>query len=128
MRNWGTCRFIALMCFLALASGGPAWAQPPVETPAPETAQQSGAELADPEFDSGDSLDLVADLIKPLVLAVVFTTVGLVLFALSIWLIVKLSPFSIRREIEEDQNVALGIIVGDMILGMAIILSAAILG
>jgi len=132
MRNWGTCRCIALICFLALASGGPIWAQAVVETPAPpapaDGAPADGAEFAAPEFASGDSLDLVADLIKPLVLAVVFTTVGLVLFAISIWLIVKLSPFSIRREIEEDQNVALGIIVGAMILGMAIILSAAILG
>lgn len=128
MRNWGTCRFVGLMCFLALASGGPAWAQPAAEAPGPAATQQSAAESAGPEFAPSDSLDLVGDLIKPLVLAVVFTTVGLVLFAISIWLIVKLSPFSIRREIEEDQNVALGIIVGAMVLGMAIILSAAILG
>lgn len=123
MRNWGTCRFVALMCFFALVAGGPVWAQPSADTPAPATAEQAGTEFA-----PSNSLDLVGDLVKPLVLAVVFTTVGLVLFAISIWLIVKLSPFSIRREIEEDQNVALGIIVGAMVLGMAIILSAAILG
>ncbi|MEE3369692.1 MAG: DUF350 domain-containing protein [Planctomycetota bacterium] len=128
MRNWGSCRLVALMCFLALMSGGPAWAQPAAETAAPATAEQPGVEFAGSDLAPSDSLDLVGDLVKPLVLAVVFTTVGLVLFAVSIWLIVKLSPFSIRREIEEDQNVALGIIVGAMVLGMAIILSAAILG
>lgn len=76
----------------------------------------------------GSSLDLLSDLVRPLLLAVVFTAVGLLLFFACIFLIVRLAPFSVRREIEEDQNVALGIIVGSMILGIAIILAAALLG
>ncbi|MCO6457517.1 MAG: DUF350 domain-containing protein [Pirellulaceae bacterium] len=76
----------------------------------------------------GGSLDLLSDLVRPLLLAVVFTAVGLLLFFACIFLIVRLAPFSVRREIEEDQNVAVGIIVGSMILGIAIILAAALLG
>ena len=128
MHNWGTVRFVGLTLLVVSMSGVPCWAQTATETPAPGNAAAGGAEIPGPEFAPDNSLDIVGDLIKPLVLAVVFTSVGLVLFAISIWLIVKLSPFSIRREIEEDQNVALGIIVGAMVLGMAIILSAAILG
>ena len=114
MRNWGSCWFVWLLLLFVLALGTPSRAE-----------EATGGGLDAPE---AASLDVTADIVKPLVLAVVFTGLGLLLFALSIWLIVKLSPFSIRREIEEDQNVALGIIVGAMILGMAIILSAAILG
>jgi len=66
------------------------------------------------------------DLGKPLLLSLVFTVVGLLLFVFSLWIIEKLTPFSVRKEIEEDQNVALGIIVGSLILGIAIILAASL--
>lgn len=68
------------------------------------------------------------DIGKQLLLALVFTLVGMVLFGFCIWLIVKLAPFSVQKEIEEDQNTSLGIIVGSLILGIAIILAAAIHG
>jgi putative membrane protein len=38
-----------------------------------------------------------------------------------------LMPFSLRKEIEEDQNTALAIIIGSVIIGMSIIIAAAIL-
>jgi putative membrane protein len=38
------------------------------------------------------------------------------------------TPFSIRKEIEEDQNIALGILIGAIMLGLAIIIAAAIHG
>ena len=65
---------------------------------------------------------------KPLILSTIFTVVGVVLFALSLLVIVKVSPFSIRKEIEEDQNTALGIILGAVIIGIALIISAAVQG
>ena len=37
-------------------------------------------------------------------------------------------PFSIRKEIEDDQNTALGIVIGSMLIGIAIIIAAAIQG
>lgn len=57
-----------------------------------------------------------------------FTLIGLILFALAFWIIVKVSPFSIRKELEEDQNVALGIVIAAVIIGIALIVSAAIHG
>jgi putative membrane protein len=80
--------------------------------------------------DSGASagFDLKADLIGPVILSVVFTVIGLLLFGVCLVVVVKIAPFSVRKEIEEDQNVALGIIIGCMILGIAIILAAALLG
>jgi uncharacterized membrane protein YjfL (UPF0719 family) len=40
----------------------------------------------------------------------------------------KLSPFSLRKEIEQDHNVAMGIVMGAALLGLAIIVAAAISG
>ncbi|WP_438040491.1 DUF350 domain-containing protein [Sorangium sp. So ce128] len=58
----------------------------------------------------------------------VFVAVGLLVFLLAFVLITKLTPFSIRKEIEEDQNTALAIVIGSVILGLAWIISAAIHG
>lgn len=63
-----------------------------------------------------------------LLTAIIFTVIGLILFAACLWLVVKFAPFSVQKEIEEDQNISLGIIIGSMILGIAIILAAAIHG
>jgi uncharacterized membrane protein YjfL (UPF0719 family) len=68
------------------------------------------------------------ELIKPVVTSLVFTGIGIVLFAICIWLVVKVTPFSVRKEIEDDQNIALGIIIGALILGIAHILAASIHG
>lgn len=57
---------------------------------------------------------------------VVYALLGVLVFAAAFWLMVKVSPFSIRKEIEEDQNIALGIIIGSVIIALAIIIAAAI--
>jgi putative membrane protein len=59
-------------------------------------------------------------------LSAAFAGVGLLLFALAFWGMSKLCPFSIRKEIEEDHNVALAIVMASVIIGMAIIVSTAI--
>ena len=61
-----------------------------------------------------------------LLLTVIYVCVGLILFGLSIRLMEKLSPFSIRKEIEEDQNVALAVLMGSVLIGLSIILMSAI--
>jgi len=59
-----------------------------------------------------------------LIETVVYTLIGLIIFGLAIWVMDKVTPFSIRKEIEEDQNTALGIIMGAVIIGIALILAA----
>jgi len=63
-----------------------------------------------------------------IVSALLFSAMGLLLFGLAFFVIVKVSPFSIRKEIEEDQNTALGVIIGAVIIGISLIISAAIQG
>ena len=57
-----------------------------------------------------------------------FAGVGIAVFALAFWLIVKIAPFSIIKEIEHDQNTALAILVASVILGLSLIISSAIAG
>ena len=63
-----------------------------------------------------------------LLAAVVFSLVGVAVLGICFYLMNKLSPFSIKKEIEEDQNVSLAVIMGAVIIGMAIIIAAAISG
>ena len=60
------------------------------------------------------------------ILSLVYTAFGLAVFAAAFFLFEKITPFSIRKEIEDDQNVALAIIFGAVIIGLAIIIAAAI--
>lgn len=55
-----------------------------------------------------------------------FSLIGILVFGFAFWLIVKICPFSMKKEIEEDQNVALGIIIGSVILGLSVIIAVAI--
>lgn len=56
----------------------------------------------------------------------VYTAIGVIIFALAFQVMVKLTPFSVRKEIEEDQNTALAIVMGSVILGLAIIIAATV--
>ena len=58
----------------------------------------------------------------------VFAAIGLAVFGLAFWLIVKIAPFSVKKEIEDDQNTALAIVIGSVIVGLAIIIGMAIRG
>lgn len=60
--------------------------------------------------------------------SLVYVMFGLLLFALTFWVITKVVPFSMRKEIEEDQNTSLAILIGSVFLGIAIIIAAAIHG
>ena len=67
-------------------------------------------------------------LVSTLVTTLVFVVLGLIIFALVFFVIAKATPFSVRKEIEEDQNVALAIVIASVILGSALIIAAAIHG
>jgi uncharacterized membrane protein YjfL (UPF0719 family) len=71
---------------------------------------------------------LISPLVESLLNVAVYTAAGLVLFALAFFVMGKATPFSIRKEIEEDQNVALAIVIGSVIIGIALIIVAAIVG
>jgi len=78
-----------------------------------------------------DSIGLVIPLeglLPVFITTLVFVIFGLIVFALAFLIIAKSTPFSVRKEIEEDQNVALAIVIGAVILGSALIIAAAVHG
>ena len=70
----------------------------------------------------------IETLLPVLITTIVFVLLGLITFALAFFVITKVSPFSVRKEIEDDQNTALAIVIGSVILGTALIIAAAIHG
>lgn len=68
------------------------------------------------------------ELAPVLVTTAIFTAFGLLVFAIAYIIILKATPFSVRKEIEEDQNVALAVVIGAIIIGISLIISAAIQG
>ena len=57
-----------------------------------------------------------------------YTFFGLVVFGLAFWIMVKVAPFSVRKELEADHNTALAIVMASVILGLSLIIAAAIHG
>lgn len=55
-----------------------------------------------------------------------YTFFGLSLLLACWWLIEAVTPFSLRKELEEDQNIAVGILMGAMFIALAIIIAAVI--
>ena len=64
--------------------------------------------------------------IAEIVSTIVYTGLGLLLFILC-WIIIEaLTPFSLRKEIEEDQNLALAVLIGAVFIALAIMISSVI--
>jgi putative membrane protein len=60
--------------------------------------------------------------------SIVFSVVGVVVFWVSFVVIDTLTPYNLWKEISEDRNLALAIVVGAMSVGICTIIAAAIHG
>jgi uncharacterized membrane protein YjfL (UPF0719 family) len=58
--------------------------------------------------------------------AVVYAALGIVIFAIAFVLIDKLTPYHLWKEIVDDKNVALAILIGALSIGKFIIIAAAV--
>lgn len=65
-------------------------------------------------------------LLETLVTTLIFVAIGVILFAMTYGVLGLIYP--IKKEIEEDQNTALGVVIGAIMIGIAIIIAAAIQG
>lgn len=65
-------------------------------------------------------------LLEVLVTTLIFAFIGIVFFAIAYGILSRI--FHIHKEIEEDHNTALGIVIGSIMIGLAIIIAAAIHG
>ncbi|MGZ5194100.1 MAG: DUF350 domain-containing protein [Ramlibacter sp.] len=60
--------------------------------------------------------------------SILYALIGVIVFWLSFIIIDKMTPYNLWHEIVEKHNVALGIVVGAMSLGISIIVAAAVHG
>lgn len=72
-------------------------------------------------------MDLLSGIELAEVVSTIFYTALGVLLMGGCWLLIeKITHFSISREIEEDQNIALAILIGSVFVSLAIIISTVI--
>ncbi len=62
----------------------------------------------------------------PMVAALVYATLGLAIFALAFVVVDRLTPYHLWKEIIDEKNAALAIVVGSVAIGISIIVSSAI--
>ena len=65
-------------------------------------------------------------IIENVINAAVFALLGIVIFVVSFLILDKITPYDLWKEIVEDKNLALGVLLGAMSLGMCIIIAAAV--
>lgn len=70
--------------------------------------------------------DALNNLVSNIVAAVVFSAIGLLLFVLGFMVFDKLTPGSLWKELLEDQNSALAILMAGVAIALAIIIAAAV--
>ncbi len=71
-------------------------------------------------------MDFINELKPALIVStIIYSFLGMIIFGIAFAIFNKLMPFSVRKEIEEDQNTSLGIIIGAFLIGLALIISSA---
>ena len=65
---------------------------------------------------------------QPIVTSLIYSGIGIFIFALAYKVAEWLLPFNLAKELSEDDNTAVGVLMGSIMLGLAIIIAAAIHG
>ncbi|HLJ17313.1 MAG TPA: DUF350 domain-containing protein [Bryobacteraceae bacterium] len=58
--------------------------------------------------------------------AVVYAILGILIFVAAFFVMDRVTPYHLWKEIVEDKNIALAILLGAMSVGMCIIIAAAV--
>lgn len=67
-------------------------------------------------------------IIRGVAASLIFSVIGLIFFVLGFFVVRKMLPFDVHKELEVDQNVSVGLVVASFILGLAFIIGMAIHG
>ncbi len=68
----------------------------------------------------------MTDLVPNLIAALVYAALGILIFIFAFVLLDRLTPGSLWKEIIEEHNVALAVMVGGISIGISIVIAAAI--
>jgi len=64
--------------------------------------------------------------LAPILSSLIYGALGLILFFITLFIMEKVTPFSLEKKITEEGNIALGIVVASIILSLGIIFATAI--
>lgn len=64
--------------------------------------------------------------LNPILNALIFAVLGIVVFVVAFTIIDRLTPYHLWKEIVEDHNTALAVLIGAMSIGVCVIIAAAI--
>jgi putative membrane protein len=66
------------------------------------------------------------DIVRNIELALVFALIGIVVFVVSFVVIDRITPYDLWKEIVQEKNLALAVLIGAMSIGLCIIIAAAV--
>ena len=66
------------------------------------------------------------DIVRDIELAVVFSLIGIVVFVVSFVVIDRLTPYNLWKEIVQEKNIAVAVLMGAVSIGICIIIAAAV--
>ena len=66
------------------------------------------------------------DIVRNIESALVFAFIGIVVFVVSFVTIDRMTPYDLWREIVQEKNMALALLIGAMSIGVCIIIAAAV--
>lgn len=70
----------------------------------------------------------IDSLIHGAVASLVFSAIGILVFVAGFFVLRKLLPFDLNKELEVDQNTSVGLVIASFILGLAFIVGMSIHG
>ena len=66
------------------------------------------------------------EIVQNIQLALVFALIGIVVFVASFVIIDRMTPYDLWKEIVQEKNMALAVLIGAMSIGICIIIAAAV--
>jgi len=73
-------------------------------------------------------LDFNADILRPGITTLAIGVIAIGLLIGTMLLLDKILPYSVNKEIEEDQNIALAILMGSVVIGVSLVIAAVATG
>jgi uncharacterized membrane protein YjfL (UPF0719 family) len=70
--------------------------------------------------------DALSQLVSNVAAAVIFALLGILLFVIGFIVFDRITPGSLWKELLEDQNTAIGVLMGCVAIAIAIIIAAAV--
>jgi len=70
--------------------------------------------------------DVVQELVRGVLGSIVYSVLGLVVLLVGFKVLDWATPFSLNKEIAEDNNIAAGVVVAGMMIGLGLIVASAI--